>query len=96
MGSKSHGPRRGTRKKLRKPVRLKGKVSIALSMQSFKEGDRVVIKPEPAVQKGMPYKRFFGKSGFVKAKRGKAYLVELKDGNSTKEVISLPVHLRRV
>lgn len=95
MGARSHGPRRKTRKKLTKPVRLKGKISIARSVQEFKPGDRVIIKPEPAVQKGMPFKRFFGRLGVIREQRGKAYVIELKDGNLIKDIISLPIHLRR-
>jgi len=96
MGKTSHGPRRKATKKLKKPVKQKGKISIARVMQEFKPGDRVMIKPEPAVQKGMPFKRFFGKPGTIRAKRGKAYVIELKEGRVIKEVLSLPVHLRRM
>ncbi|MFA5406850.1 MAG: 50S ribosomal protein L21e [Candidatus Nanoarchaeia archaeon] len=90
----SHGPRRGTRRKLKKSVRDKGKVTIRRLVQEFKKGERVIIKPEPSIQKGLPYKRFFGKQGFILDKKGKAYIVQVKDGNSIKQAISLPVHLR--
>ncbi len=96
MVKSSHGPRRGTRKKLRKKLREKGKVNIAKRLQKFKTGDRVVIKPEPAVHKGMPGKRFFGRVGVIINKRGKAYMLSVKDGNAVKQVISLPVHLKKV
>jgi len=96
MVKASHGPRRRTRKKLKKSIRARGKVSIVKMLQKFKKGEKVVIKPEPAVHKGMPNKRFFGRVGIVAEKRGKAYILEVKDGKAVKQVISLPVHLKRL
>lgn len=96
MVTRSHGPRRGTRKKLKKKIRERGKIKIAKFMQEFKEGEKVVIKPDPSYQKGMPNRRFFGRVGVIVSKRGKAYILEVKDGGKTKQVISLPVHLKKV
>lgn len=95
MVKRSHGSRMGTRKKLKKKFRTKGKLTIRRIVQEFKKGEKVTISPEPSVQKGMPHKRFFGKQGIIKNKKGKAYILEVKDGKKTKEVISLPVHLRK-
>ena len=44
----------------------------------------------------MPNKRFFGKVGEVKAKRGGSYVVSVKDFKAKKLVISRPVHLKKV
>jgi large subunit ribosomal protein L21e len=55
-----------------------------------------VIKPEAAIHKGMPNKRFFGRAGVVIEKKGKAYTLKVKDGKAEKTVISLPVHLKRL
>jgi len=95
MVRRSHGPRRGTRAKLKKSIRAKGKVTIRRIVQEFKKGEKVIISPEPSTQKGMPNKRFFGKQGTIIGQKGKAYLLEVKDGKSTKQVISLPIHLRK-
>ena len=95
MVVRSKGSRRGTRFKLKKNLRDKGKVSIRKLVQEFKKGERVKIFPEPSIQSGIPHKRFFGKDGVVVEKRGKAYVLEVEDGNMTKKVITLPVHLRR-
>ena len=92
MVKASHGPRRKTRRRLKKRERL----SIKKMLQTFEIGEKVVIKPHAAVQKGMPHRRFFGKVGKVVDRRGKAYVLEVKDGKAIKQVISLPVHLRRL
>ncbi len=95
MAKRSHGPKQGTRKKLKKDRRARGKLTIRRIVQEFKEGEKVIIKPEPSVQKGLPHKRFIGKQGEIIGKRGKAYILEVRDGNKLKQVISLPVHLRK-
>ena len=96
MVKASHGARHRTRSKLRKKQRTKGMLSISRLLQKFEVGDKVLIKPEPSVQKGMPFKRFFGKHGCVVEKRGESYVVEVKDGRAKKRVICRPVHLRGV
>ncbi len=87
------GFRRKTRSKLKKNESEKGKVSISRYFHSFKEGDSVVLKPEPAVQKGMPHPRFQGKSGVVTGKQGNCYKVMVKDGKMEKTVLAHPIHL---
>ncbi len=76
-----------------KHVRKRGSVPVSKVIQEFKEGDTVSIVLEPSVQKGQPHSRFHGKTGVILEKRGRAYLVEVSDGNAKKKVISRPVHL---
>ncbi len=95
MAKRSHGPRMGTRRKLKKSFRNKGKVPIRKILQEFKKGEKIIISPEPSIQKGMPHRRFIGKQGTIIGTKGKAYILEVKDGNKIKQVISLPVHLRK-
>jgi large subunit ribosomal protein L21e len=90
---RSKGFKSGTRYKLKKGVRAKGKMSISKMLQQFSIGDRVHIVIDPAVQKGMPYPRFHGKTGTVIEKRGRAYLVEVSENNAKKTVICAPSHL---
>ncbi|NOZ59335.1 MAG: 50S ribosomal protein L21e [Euryarchaeota archaeon] len=80
-------------RKVRKPVRRRGLVPLTRVLQEFSPGDRVHIKIEPSVHKGMPHPRFHGYTGVVRERRGRAYVVEIKDGNATKQIIALPVHL---
>ena len=91
MVRKSKGLRSGTRRKFKSAVRAKFKVTPYL--QEFKANDRVILKFDPSSQKGMPDKRFKGKLGIVKSRRGEAYIIEIKDGKKSKEVISRPEHL---
>lgn len=95
MVKRSHGPRVGTRRKLVKKTRDKGKIRIRTHLQEFGVGDAVLIKVDSAHHKGMPYKRFLGKQGSVVEKRGKSYLVNVKEGGKYKKVICSPVHLRK-
>ena len=96
MVTRSKGGRQKTRKKLRRKASEKGKIFIKRHLQEFEIGDRVVIKPDPSYQSGMPFRRFIGKAGTVVGKRGKAYEIKLMDGRKEKLVISHPVHLKKV
>ena len=88
--------RRKTRKKFSKTLRRKGKISTSRYFQSFKEGDKVSLKTESAVQKGMYHGRFYGRIGVIKGKKGKCYEVSIKDKNKQKTLIIHPIHLRRI
>lgn len=90
---RSHGTRQGTRTILRKSISEKGRLPITRIMHDFTIGDRVAIKLDGAQQKGMPHRRFQGRTGRIVEKQGRAYVVEVKDGNKDKVVISRPEHL---
>ncbi len=94
MVSKAKGFRARTRQKLRKSVR--GMPPVNKILQEFETGDKVQIVIEPAVHKGMPHPRFHGKMGVVKEKKGRSYIVEIKDVKTAKLITSHPVHLRKV
>ncbi len=96
MGAKSNGPRHRSRSKLKKKARAKGMPSIGKLLQKFKPGERVVVKVEPSVQKGMPALRFIGKAGTIIKSRGRAYVMKIKDGNKEKTLITHPVHIKSV
>ncbi|MCZ7357890.1 MAG: 50S ribosomal protein L21e [Candidatus Methanoperedens sp.] len=91
--AKTHGTRRKSRYKLKKTVREKGLSPISRAVQEFAEGDLVNIDLDPGIQNGMPHPKFQGKTGRVVGQRGRAYLVEVRDGGLMKEVIALPEHL---
>ena len=94
MVRRPRGLRSKTRKKLRKARR--GGVTITQMLKEFEIGDKVTIVIEPSVHKGMPHPRFHGRVGEVVGKRGRAYLVRIKDGGKQKLLIALPVHLKKV
>jgi len=94
MVQKSKGPRAKTRSLLRR--RIKERTTITKCLQEFNVGSRVMIKLDPSSHKGRPFKRFHGKVGTVIDKRGRSYIIRIKDGNKEKEIISAPRHLRVV
>ena len=85
-----------TRHTLRKAPRDSGKVAVTRLLQQFEIGDSVTINPEPAIHNGMPHPRYKNRTGIVIAKRGSAYVVKVRDGDTTKTLIAAPVHLRKV
>ncbi|MFH1916909.1 MAG: 50S ribosomal protein L21e [Nanoarchaeota archaeon] len=90
------GSKRKTRHIFKKHMREKGKISIRRFLHEFKAGDKVVLKGEPAYQKGLYFRRFHGKQGIIVSRRGFCYLVAIKDANKEKAVYVHPVHLREV
>jgi large subunit ribosomal protein L21e len=91
--AKTHGTRRKSRYKLKKTVREKGMSPISRAIQEFHEGDIVNIDLDSSIQNGMPHPKFQGRTGKVMSQRGRAYIVEVRDGGLMKEVIILPEHL---
>lgn len=91
--AKTHGTRRKSRYKLKKTVREKGLSPITRAIQLFSQGDIVNIDLDPSIQNGMPHPKFQGRTGKVLSQRGRAYIVEIRDGGLMKELIALPEHL---
>jgi len=96
MTQRKGSGRRKTRSKYRKNIREKGKISLTKYFQVFKVNERVILKSEPAVQKGMYFRRFHGKTGLIKGQKGKCYEIKIKDGKKDKMVIVHPVHLKKI
>ena len=88
------GPRKKTRDKFKKALRRRGMAPVTTIIQSFDNGTKVHIVIDSSVQKGMPHRRFHGKTGTVIGKRGRAWILEVHDGNKLKTVISKPQHLK--
>jgi len=79
----------------RKRLRTHGKIKFSNYFQEFKEGDRVAVVRELAVQPKFP-KQIQGRSGVVQSKRGNSYIVNIKDLNKEKTYIIHPVHLKKL
>lgn len=90
------GARRKTRHIMKKEPRSRGKLSLSKYFQKLSQGDKVCLKAEPAIQKGMYFRRFHGKAGIINGKRGNCYSVIIKDHNKEKELIVHPVHLKKL
>ena len=91
---------RGKHSRSRRRLRLRedqhGRIDIKRALQTFKSGDRVLIDPDPAVQKNIPHRRFFGISGVVSDRKGHAYTIQISDGKKIKALDILPTHLKRL
>ena len=95
MAKRVGGARRKTRSIFKKDKKTKGKISLKRYFQEFKDGDKVFLVAEPAVQKGIYFRRFHGKSGNVVGKQGSNYYIQIKDGNKTKKVLTHPIHIKK-
>jgi len=94
---RSHGERKRTRKKLSKRKRERGLSPISRAIQRFEQGDKVHIRIDPSIHKGMPHRRFHGMTGEVLGARGRAFIVSISDGargrKRVKELFIRPEHL---
>lgn len=88
--------RRKTRHKLGKKPREKGKISIRSYFQKYAQGERVVLKTNPTVHKGLYHPRFYGKTGKVVGMTGECCRVKINDQGKEKTLIVHPVHLKKV
>ncbi len=89
-----NGPRKKTRYKLKKALRRRGIAPATSVIQTFEIGEHVHIVCEPSIQKGMPHRRFHGKTGTVLGQQGRAWMLRIQDGNASKVVIARPQHLK--
>lgn len=96
MAKRIGGFRRKTRSTFKKGVRARGKLSLTRFFQVFPVGQKVILKAEPAYQKGMYDARFHGKVGIVNKKHGRCYEIGIKDFGKPKSLIVHPVHLKKV
>ena len=79
----------------RKKQREHGKIKLSEYFQDFEKGDVVGVKQELAAQPKFP-KKLQGRSGVVNSKRGRSYVVKIKDLNKEKTYIIHPVHLKKL
>jgi len=93
---RSNGPRARSRSLLSKSPKKRGLRPLGYLLREYKTGDQVVIAIDPAMHRGMPYKRFQGSRGEVIEKRGRAYVVKVIEGSKVKNVIARPEHIRPV
>jgi len=93
MGRKTKGYRRKTRSILRRKPREKGKTGLSKILYEYKPGEKVVVKIDPSVHKGMPHRRYHGKIGVIVNKRGRSYIVNVTQEKAIKEIIVRPEHI---
>ncbi|MHA1680242.1 MAG: 50S ribosomal protein L21e [Promethearchaeota archaeon] len=94
MMGKNHGYRRSTRSVFKKKVRDKGMSPLTSLLIKYDVGDIVDVKVDPSVHKGMPHRRFHGKTGRIIEKRGKAFVVEIRDKKKMKFITTTRDHFK--
>jgi len=89
-----NGPRKKTRYKLKRDLRERGICPVTAVIQKFEIGEKVHVVCNSSIQKGMPHRRFHGKTGTVLGQRGRAWVLEIRDGNADKVIIARSQHLK--
>ena len=79
----------------RKSIRTRGKISMSRYFGSFSNGDYVSVVKERAQKSSFPEK-LQGRTGIVDGKRGRSYIVKIKDHDKVKEYIIAPIHLKKI
>jgi large subunit ribosomal protein L21e len=91
----SNGPLKKTRNKLSNDPRERGTSPPQRAIEDFDAGDHVHLSLDPSVPSGRFHPRFNGHTGEVLGSQGRAYQVEIIDGDTEKTLIVTPEHLRR-
>ncbi len=94
MVKKSHGFRARTRSLMSKRVRTRGLAPPNRVLVTFEKGQRVDIVINPSFHKGMPHRRYQGRTGVVKEMRGRAVVVDVSLGKAMKTLMIRPEHLQ--
>ena len=79
----------------KKKIKTQGKLQLSRYFQEFAPGDSVSVVKEQAVQSSFPEK-LQGRTGTIEGKRGRVYMVKIKDGNMEKKFLIEPVHLKKI
>ncbi|MFO7797675.1 MAG: 50S ribosomal protein L21e [Promethearchaeati archaeon] len=89
------GYRNKSRKKYRKKPRQKGLGAIDKYLIDYEIGNKVNIIADPSQQKrGLPHRRYHGRTGVITGIRGRCFEVDVKLGNSNKTIIIGREHLK--
>ena len=94
MAVRSRGFRSKTRRVLKRKTTRR--LTITDKLKELKIGSKAVVDLEPSVQRGMPHPRYQGAIGTVVAKKGRAFIIEIRDGDKTKQLIAFPEHLHNL
>ncbi|MBD3227224.1 MAG: 50S ribosomal protein L21e [Candidatus Lokiarchaeota archaeon] len=88
---------RHTRSFHKKKIREKGKIRslrYLLLREKYTPGTKVNIKIDPSEHKGQPFYRYHGQTGVITGKRGRAYIVKVKNGKKFKTLFVRPEHFQ--
>lgn len=79
----------------KKKIRTRGKLSLSRHFQNLKKGDSVTVIAEQSQKRPFP-KRLQGRTGNVIEKRGRSYMVDIKDQARKKKFLIAPIHLKKI
>lgn len=79
----------------RKSIREKGKVRTSDLFREVKIGDKVALVRNLSFTMDFP-KRFHGKTGVIREKRGLSYIVDFYDGKMPKSVVVKRINLKKL
>ena len=79
----------------KKSIRSRGKIQFSRYFQELEEGDKVAVVKELSVPSSFP-DRYQGRTGEVEGKRGRSYIIKIKDNDKEKRFIIQPIHLRKI
>lgn len=79
----------------RKKIKERGKLRLSEYFKELHPGDSVAVKKEQSISSSFP-QRIQGRTGIIEGKRGKSYVVKLKELNKEKTFIIAPIHLKRI
>lgn len=86
---------RGQRARSRYKMQTKRKATPNDFLRKFEVGQTVHVTMQPNIKnQGYSYLQFHGLTGKVIDKRGRAYVVQIRDGNAQKKLILNAVHLK--
>ena len=77
-----------------KSIRTRGLSSPSRVLINYEVGQRVDVVINPGFHKGMPHRRYHGKTGIVKGLRGRAVVVDVGLGDATKTLVIRREHLQ--
>ena len=79
----------------KKTTKERGKIKFSEYFKDIKQGEKVAIKREKAVASNFPF-RMQGRTGTVIGKRGRSYIINVKEFNKEKVFIIPAIHLKRL
>jgi large subunit ribosomal protein L21e len=89
-------PAKGKRSKTRsKFKRVRKRLTIGAQLADFAVGSKVHVDIDSSVHSGLPDSRFQGLTGTVAGKQGKAFVVEVYQGNQLNKLVTVASHLKQ-
>ena len=79
----------------RKSIRTRGKLQLSKYFQELQEGEKVAVVRERSIASNFPV-RLQGRTGVVEKKRGKSYIIKIKDQEKDKKFLIEPIHLKKI